>query len=59
MNEGDERQRHDRVPNPVWGDNEDTWHSEAPFRGNLSGREVRYQESSDILCRNMGISPDR
>ncbi len=59
MNEGDERQGHDRIPNPMWGDNEDAWHSEAPFRGNISGRGVRCQESSDTQCCNMGISPDQ
>ncbi len=59
MNEGDQRQGHDRIPNPMRGDNEDAWHSEAPFGANLSGRGVRYQESSDTQCRNMGISPDR
>jgi hypothetical protein len=55
MNEGNKRQGHNRIPNPMRGDNEDAWHSEAPFWDDLSDREVRYQESRDIQCRNTGI----
>ncbi len=55
MNKGDERQGHNCIPNPMRGDNEDAWHSEAPFWDDLSDREVPYQESRDIQCRNTGI----